>query len=77
MDSLNTQIKSFLTGNFMYNFSRVLPHAILSVILLDKGFSISQISLIQSIFMIAALIMEIPSGIISDIITEKTCINYR
>ena len=61
----------------MYNFSRVLPHAILSVILLDKGFSISQISLIQSIFMIVALIMEIPSGIISDIISEKPCINYR
>ncbi|WP_395350128.1 hypothetical protein [Fructilactobacillus sanfranciscensis] len=44
---------------------------------MDKGFSISQISLIQSIFMIDALIMEIPSGIISDIISEKTCINYR
>lgn len=61
----------FFIANFFYNLGRVLPHAVLSVILLSKGMSISQISIIQSCFMIAALISELPSGIISDVISEK------
>lgn len=61
----------YFIANFFYNLSRVLPHAVLSVILLSKGMSISQISIIQSCFMIASLISELPSGIISDMISEK------
>lgn len=61
----------YFIANFFYNLSRVLPHAVLSIILLSKGMSISQISIIQSCFMIASLISELPSGIISDMISEK------
>ncbi|WP_164966388.1 MFS transporter [Companilactobacillus metriopterae] len=69
--SIKYQKTFFLFANFLYNLSRVLPHAILSIILLSKGFSIGQISIIQSFFMIAGILLEIPSGILSDIISEK------
>lgn len=51
--------------------ARVLPHAVLTVILLNKGLTYSDISFIQSMYMFSALILEFPSGIISDLISEK------
>ncbi|MHC9531947.1 MFS transporter [Dellaglioa sp. L3N] len=39
--------------------------------LLDKGMTIGKIAIIQSFFMIAGLLFEFPSGIITDIWSEK------
>ncbi|USS87212.1 MFS transporter [Fructilactobacillus cliffordii] len=61
----------YLTSFFLYNFARVLPHAVLTVILLDKGMSIGEIAIIQSFFMVAVLLFEFPSGILTDTWSEK------
>ncbi|KRN00161.1 MFS transporter [Loigolactobacillus rennini] len=62
---------TYLLSYFLYNTARVLPHAILTVLLLDKGMIVSQIALIQSFYMIAGLLFEFPSGILTDLWSEK------
>lgn len=61
----------YLSSLFLYNFARVLPHAILTVILLSKGMSVSQIAIIQSFYMLAAIMFEFPSGFLTDVWSEK------
>lgn len=68
---LHTNLTTYLTSLFLYNFARVLPHAVLTVILLDKGMTIGKIAFIQSWFMVAALIFEFPSGVLTDAWSEK------
>lgn len=65
------ELKTFYLSEFLFNVARVLPHAVLTVILLNKGLSYSEISFIQSMYMFSALILEFPSGVISDLISEK------
>ncbi|MEN3240151.1 MFS transporter [Fructilactobacillus sanfranciscensis] len=67
----SNDLVTYFISFFFYNFARVLPHAVLTVILLDKGMSIGNIAFIQSFFMIAVLLFEFPSGILTDIWSEK------
>ncbi|USS88285.1 MFS transporter [Fructilactobacillus hinvesii] len=69
--TLNRYLLVYLTSFFLYNFARVLPHAVLTVILLDKGMSIGEIAIIQSFFMVAVLLFEFPSGVLTDAWSEK------
>lgn len=48
-----------------------LPHSILTVILLAKGLSLSQILIIQSAYSIAIVLFEFPSGILADNYSRK------
>ncbi|WP_430611291.1 MFS transporter [Enterococcus sp. DIV0876] len=66
-----TQENIYLFSNFLFNLGRVLPHAVLTIILLNKGLNLSEISLIQSMFMVAVLISEFPSGILADRFSVK------
>lgn len=50
----------------MFNLGRTLPHAILTIFLLDSGMSLVQVTYIQIIFMFTVFILEIPSGYIGD-----------
>lgn len=59
-------IKLYLTSFFMFNLGRTLPHAILTIFLLDSGMSLVQITYIQIIFMFTVFVLEIPSGYIGD-----------
>lgn len=61
----------FFVANFLFNAARVLPQAVLTIIFLDKGMSLSQMTIIQSAFMLAGLIFEFPSGVLSDRLSEK------
>lgn len=65
--SLNT----YYLVNFLYNFARVLPHSILTILLMEKGITLAEISLIQSFYMLTALVSEFPSGVLTEIIGEK------
>ncbi|WFM81772.1 MFS transporter [Streptococcus ruminicola] len=48
-----------------------MPHSILTVILLAKGLSLSQILLIQSAYSIAIVLFEFPSGLLADNYSRK------
>lgn len=61
----------YFVATGLFNFGRVLPHAVLTVILLAKGMDLAQISIIQSLYMISSLLFEFPSGVLSDLISEK------
>ncbi|MDK1728438.1 MFS transporter [Dellaglioa algida] len=68
---INKNNKSYFSSFFLYNTARVLPHAVLTVILLDKGMTIGEIAIIQSFFMVAGLLFELPSGLLTDSWSEK------
>ena len=58
-------------ADFFWNVGRTLPHAILTVYLISLGCSLVEIALLQTVFMITAMLAEFPSGVISDIISRK------
>lgn len=48
------------------NLGRTIPHAVLTIFLLDVGLNLSQVAYLQIAFMITIMIFEIPSGYFSD-----------
>ncbi|WP_210361649.1 MFS transporter [Borreliella valaisiana] len=57
---------------FLSELARTLPHAVLTIILINKGLSLKNIAIVQICYMAAIIIFEFPSGIISDIFDRKT-----
>lgn len=55
----------------LYAFSLALPHAALTPILLEKGLSFADITAIQIGYSFAIFLLEVPSGILSDIFPRK------
>lgn len=56
---------------FLLELARTLPHAVLTIILINKGLSLKNIAIVQICYMAAIIIFEFPSGIISDIFNRK------
>ncbi len=56
---------------FWFNLGRVLPHAIITIYMLTKGLNISEIAIVQASYMFGSIIMEFPSGILSDYWSRK------
>ncbi|WP_215538163.1 MFS transporter [Borreliella bavariensis] len=56
---------------FLSELARTLPHAVLTIILINKGLSLKNIAIVQICYMIAIVIFEFPSGVISDIFDRK------
>ncbi|WP_268778134.1 MFS transporter [Streptococcus equinus] len=73
LESLNIKRNTlvFLLSNFLVSVAYSLPHSILTVILLAKGLSLSQILIIQSAYSIAIVLFEFPSGLLADNYSRK------
>ena len=71
IESYKIKRNIYIVSLFLYNLARVLPHAVLTVILLNKGITITEIAIIQSFYMLAAILFEFPSGLVSDLLSEK------
>ncbi len=73
MESLSIKRNTlvFLLSNFWVSMAYSLPHSILTVILLAKGLSLSQILIIQSAYSIAIVLFEFPSGLLADNYSRK------
>lgn len=73
MESLSIKRNTlvFLLSNFLVSVAYSLPHSILTVILLAKGLSLSQILIIQSAYSIAIVLVEFPSGLLADNYSRK------
>ncbi|WP_417903341.1 MFS transporter [Borreliella andersonii] len=56
---------------FLSELARTLPHAVLTIILINKGLPLKDIAIIQICYMVAIVIFEFPSGVISDIFDRK------
>ncbi|WKC58380.1 MFS transporter [Borrelia sp. P9F1] len=67
----NEHEKYYFCSLFLSEFARTLPHAVLTVILINKGLALRDIALVQVCYMLAIIIFELPSGIISDIFDRK------
>ncbi|SFR69727.1 Major Facilitator Superfamily protein [Streptococcus equinus] len=73
MESLSIKRNTlvFLLSNFLVSVAYSLSHSILTVILLAKGLSLSQILIIQSAYSIAIVLFEFPSGLLADNYSRK------
>ncbi|AHH13144.1 Multidrug resistance protein B (plasmid) [Borrelia hermsii YBT] len=56
---------------FLSEFARTLPHAVLTIILINKGLQLRDIAIVQMFYMLAIIFFELPSGVISDIFDRK------
>lgn len=68
---LKRNLKLFYCVNFLLVLAQSLPHSILTVLLLAKGLSLSQIMLLGVSFSLAVLLFELPSGIWADLYSRK------
>lgn len=66
MTSIRRNTFVYLLANFLVIVAYSMSHSILTVILLAKGLSVSQILLIQSAYSIAIVLFELPSGLLAD-----------
>lgn len=58
----------------LYNGTRMLIGAINVLFLLDRGVSLSEVAQLQMVYAVTVLILEIPTGIIADVISRKLSI---
>lgn len=61
----------YFLSNFLVTVAYSMLHSILTVILLAKGLTLSQILLIQSAYSIAIVLFEFPSGLLADNYSRK------
>lgn len=67
----NSTITLFGRYSIFFNLGRVIPNAVLTLILISKGIDVDQIFLMQAVYMLAQFIFEFPSGIISDLTNRR------
>jgi|GEM_PF-1367649 len=70
-NELTINAKISCAADFFWNFGRTLPHAILTIFLISAGCSLSEIAILQTVYMIVAMTTEFPSGIASDRTSRK------
>uniref|UniRef100_UPI003B218D94 MFS transporter n=1 Tax=Borreliella tanukii TaxID=56146 RepID=UPI003B218D94 len=63
--------KYYFYSLFLSELARTLPHAVLTIILINKGLSLKDIAIVQICYIAAIIIFEFPSGVISDIFDRK------
>ena len=67
----NKNIISFYIAFIFITIASSLPHSVLTVLLFQKGLSLSQIMIVQAVYSLAILISEYPSGLLADIYSKK------
>jgi len=68
---LKKNIYTYYVSLVLLTIAISLPHAVLTVLLLSKGITLSQIMMIQAGYSFAVFISEYPSGLIADIYSKK------
>lgn len=71
MSKINKNILLFYLAYVCMVISISLPHAVLTVLLLKKGLSLSQILIVQSVYSFTILVSEYPSGLLADLYSKK------
>lgn len=65
------RVKLYSLIVFLRSFSTGLLVPVLSLLLIDKGASLSNISIIAGIYSLTVVILELPTGILADVIGRK------
>ena len=69
--SLTTNAKKVCMADFFWNLGRTFPHAILTVFLMGQGCTLTQLAVLQSIYMVVAMLTEFPSGVWADMFSRR------
>ncbi len=65
------KVKLYSLIVFLKSFSTGLLVPVLSLLLIDKGASLSNISIIMGIYSLTVVVLELPTGILADVIGRK------
>lgn len=65
------RVKLYSLIVFLKSFSSGLLVPVLSLLLIDKGASLSNISIIMGVYSLTVVILELPTGILADVIGRK------
>lgn len=68
---MNTRIFSIILA--INSFSGGLTVPILSLLFIQKGLNLAQISIVIGLYSLSVIILEIPTGIASDFLGRKRC----
>ena len=68
---MKNNIFKYLVSEFFMNMGRTLPHAILTIFLLSQKITLTQLAIVQSIYMFICMTTEFPSGILADFYSRK------
>lgn len=71
LNDLKKNILAYYVTLFFESVALAFPHAILTIIFLNKGMRIYEIAIIQSMYSIAMVIFEFPSGVLADKYKKK------
>lgn len=69
-------IAVFYTGNFLIDFTDSLTFAVYVVFLYKNGLDLLQVNLINMLFMIAIVFLQVPTGAIADLIGRKKAVLF-
>ncbi|MCH4169726.1 MAG: MFS transporter [Lactobacillus sp.] len=70
-NKLRQNVHVYYVATLLLIISGALPHAVLTIILLNKGLTLSQIMLVQAGFSLAIMLSEYPSGLLADTFSRK------
>ncbi|MDF2950315.1 MAG: hypothetical protein K0R07_2366 [Sedimentibacter sp.] len=65
------RVKLYSLIVFLKSFSMGLLIPVLSLVFIDKGASLSNISIIMGVYSLTVVVLELPSGILADVIGRK------
>lgn len=68
---LNCFPLNFMFLNFMFEGSRTFFHGVYALFLLEKGMSLERIANVKIFFMVAVVLLEVPSGILADTLGRR------
>lgn len=71
MRELKKNIFVYYVALFFESLALAFPHAILTMIFLSKGMQVYEIAIIQSMYSLAMVIFEFPSGVLADKYKKK------
>lgn len=68
---MKKNLKAYLFSYALTTIAMSLPHAVLTIVLFQKGLSLSEIMVVQTVYSIAVLLLEYPSGLLADLYSKK------
>lgn len=68
---MKLNLRAYLISYALTTIAMSLPHAVLTIVLFQKGLSLSEIMLVQTTYSAAVLLFEYPSGLLADLYSKK------
>ena len=76
MNKANISIKCYITVNVLQKLADILANSVVTIFLLQKGFSYTDIGIFWSVYLTSVMIFDFPSGVLADYIGRRKTYVY-